>query len=288
VHPLVVTGLVKRALREDWGQGDLTTLAIVPPGMSGRATVVCRSGGVVAGLPVAECVFGMADADIRFNPLVAEGDRVPPACPVAAVEGPVAGILQAERVALNFLQRLSGIATVTREAVEAVVAYGVRILDTRKTTPTLRALERYAVRVGGGLNHRYDLGSMALIKDNHRRAAGSITEAVRRVRANSGPAVRIEVEVETLDELEEAVASGVDLVMLDNMDVATMAEAVRRVAGRVPLEASGGIRLQDLPAVAATGVNYISLGYLTTRAPSLDMSLELEPESFTPQPAEVR
>jgi nicotinate-nucleotide pyrophosphorylase (carboxylating) len=214
---------------------------------------------------------------MSLEPAAAEGEEVLPGHVVATVRGPVAGILWAERVALNFLGRLSGIATATRQAVRAVAGHKARILDTRKTTPNLRVLERYAVRVGGGLNHRSDLGSMALIKDNHLRAAGGIGEAVRRVRAGSGPSVRVEVEAETLQEVEEALAAGADVIMLDNMNLADMTEAVRRVGGRALVEASGGIRLEDLPGVAATGVDYISLGYLTTRVAAVDLSLEMRP-----------
>lgn len=275
MEALLFEDLVRRALLEDWGAGDLTTSALVPPGLVGEAVILCRSGGVVAGLPVAACAFRLSDPGVSLDPAVAEGEEVPPGRPVATVRGPVAGMLRAERVALNFLGRLSGIATATRRAVRAVEGHRARILDTRKTTPTLRVLERYAVRAGGGLNHRFDLGSMVLIKDNHLRAAGGVAEAVRRVRACCGPAVRVEVEAETLREVEEALATGVDVIMLDNMDLAAMAEAVRRVGGRALVEASGGIRLEDLPAVAATGVDYISLGYLTTRVAAADVSLEL-------------
>jgi len=277
METLLLEDVVARALREDWGTGDLTTEALVPPALTGEGDIIFRSGGVVAGMPVAACAFRLSDPGISFDPAAAEGEEVPPGHIVAAVRGPVAGILRAERVALNFLGRLSGIATATRQAVRAVAGHRARILDTRKTTPNLRALERYAVRVGGGLNHRSDLGSMALIKDNHLRAAGGIAEAVRRVRARAGPSVRVEVEVETLREVEEAVAAGADVIMLDNMAPADMVEAVRRVGGRALVEASGGIRLEDLPIVAAAGVDYISLGYLTTKAAAVDLSLELRP-----------
>ncbi|MDQ7793576.1 MAG: carboxylating nicotinate-nucleotide diphosphorylase [bacterium] len=267
--------IVRRALLEDWGTGDLTTGALVPPGRAGEAVILCRKGGVVAGLPVAARAFRLSDPPAGLEPTVEEGEEVPPGRTIATVRGPVTGILRAERVALNFLGRLSGIATATRQAVRAVENHRARILDTRKTTPTLRVLERYAVRIGGGLNHRSDLGSMILIKDNHLRVTGGVAEAVRRTREHHGPAIRVEVEAETLQEVEEALAAGVDLIMLDNMDLATMAEAVRRVDGKARLEASGGLRLEDLPAVAATGVDYISLGYLTTRVEALDVSLEL-------------
>ncbi|HCC32880.1 MAG TPA: carboxylating nicotinate-nucleotide diphosphorylase [Clostridiales bacterium] len=275
LEPILFEDLVDRALREDLGAGDLTTAALVPPELAGEAGLICRSGGVVAGLPVAACVFRRIDPRIELVALTAEGELTRPGARLATVQGPVAGILKGERVALNFLQRLSGIATVTHQAVQAVAGHRARIIDTRKTTPTLRLLERYAVRVGGGLNHRFDLGSMVLIKDNHLRVAGSVATAVRVVRSRLGPAVRVEVEVESPDQAEEAAAAGVDLIMLDNMDPAAMAEAMRRIAGRARVEASGGIRLEDLPAIAATGVDFISLGLLTARPPLLDISLEV-------------
>jgi nicotinate-nucleotide pyrophosphorylase (carboxylating) len=277
METLLLEDVVARALREDCGVGDLTTEAVVPPAVTGEGDIIFRSGGVVAGVPVAACAFRLSDPGVSLEPAAAEGEEVPSGRVVATVRGPVAGILRAERVALNFLGRLSGIATETRHAVRAVAGHKARILDTRKTTPNLRALERYAVRVGGGLNHRPDLGSMALIKDNHLRAAGGIAEAVRRVRARAGPSIRVEVEAETLQEVEEALAAGADVIMLDNMGLADMAEAVRRVGGRALVEASGGIRLENLPEVAGTGVDYISLGYLTTRVAAVDVSLELRP-----------
>lgn len=272
---LLLEDVVARALREDWGVGDLTTEAVVPPHLTGEGDIIFRSGGVVAGVPVAACAFRLSDSAVGLEPVAAEGEEVPPGQVVATVRGSVAGILRAERVALNFLARLSGIATATRQAVQAVAGHKARILDTRKTTPNLRALERYAVRVGGGLNHRPDLGSMALVKDNHIRAAGGIAEAVRRVKARAGLAARMEVEAETLQEVEEALGAGADVIMLDNMALTDMAEAVRRVGGRALVEASGGIRLENLPEVAATGVDYISLGYLTTRVGAVDVSLDL-------------
>ena len=268
--------LVDRALREDLGVGDLTTAALVPPELEREASLICRSGGVVAGLPVVACVFRRIDARIRLIPLADEGELMGPGSRLARIQGPVAGILQGERVALNFMQRLSGIATVTHQAVRAVAGHRARIIDTRKTTPTLRLLERYAVRVGGGLNHRFNLSSMVLIKDNHLRVVGNVTTAVRMARKSLGPAAKVEVEVESPDQAEEAAAAGADLIMLDNMDLATMVEAIRRIAGRAGVEASGGIRLEDLPAIAATGVDFISLGLLTARPPLLDISLEVE------------
>ncbi len=275
LEPILFEDLVDRALREDLGAGDVTTSALVPPTLEGEASLICRSGGIVAGLPVAACVFRRVDPRIRLVPLAGEGECAAPGSRLARIQGPIAGILKGERVALNFLQRLSGIATVTHQAVRATAGHRARIIDTRKTTPTLRLLERYAVRMGGGLNHRFDLGSMVLIKDNHLRVAGSVTTAVGLARARLGPAVKVEIEVESPDQAEEAAAAGVDLIMLDNMEQAAMAEAMRRIAGRASVEASGGIRLEDLAAIAATGVDFISLGLLTARPPLLDISLEV-------------
>jgi len=266
--------LIRAALAEDIGPGDVTTQAVIPEGREGKAVIVAKAYGVLAGLPIAEGVFREVTPQIRFEPLAQDGEPVAPGDVVAQVSGPLRGILTAERVALNFLCRLSGIATLTAKFVDAVAPYRAVILDTRKTTPGWRVLEKYAVRAGGGHNHRLGLYDMVLIKDNHIVACGSITEAVRRVR-EAGAALPIEVEVKTLEELEEALSLGVDRILLDNMDIPTLREAVRRAAGRVPLEASGGVSLENVAQVAATGVDYISVGAITHSAPSLDLSLEL-------------
>lgn len=271
---------VRRALAEDLPWGDLTTEALIPPEWTARARLVARQAGVVAGLPVAERVFRALDPAVSFRARVAEGARVEPGEVLAEVEGRARALLAGERTALNFLQRLSGIATLTARFVEAVGGTGVRIVDTRKTAPGLRALEKYAVRVGGGHNHRHGLSDGVLIKDNHlallRRAGISLGEAVRRARARVPHTVRVEVEVETLEELEEALQAGADLILLDNMPPDLLREAVRRARGRAVLEASGGIRLETVRAAAEAGVDLISVGALTHSAPALDISLEME------------
>lgn len=267
--------MVRRWLDEDVGEGDLTSRLVVPPHREGTGEFVARESGVLCGLPLAELVFSELDANCTFVPLVPEGACIAAGQAVARVAGPLRSILSGERLALNLLQRLSGIATLTRAFVEAVAGTHAVILDTRKTTPGLRALEKYAVRVGGGRNHRFGLFDGILIKDNHIRAAGGIAEAVRRARAGAPHTVVIEVEVTTLAELEEALAAGADWILLDNMDSATMREAVRRVAGRARLEASGGVTLERVREIAETGVDALSVGALTHSARALNLSLEL-------------
>ena len=269
-------GLIEQALKEDVGPGDVTTRAVIPPGVRGKGAILVKAHGVICGLQVAAEVFRAVDERISFRPRVREGEPVQPGDVVAEVEGPLRGILTAERTALNFLARLSGIATLTARFVDAVAPYRAVILDTRKTTPGWRVLEKYAVRCGGGRNHRMGLYDMVLIKDNHIAACGSISEAVRRVRA-AGVGVPVEVEVKNLDELREALKLGVDRILLDNFSVEDIAEAVKIAEGRVPLEASGGVTLDNVAAIAAAGVDYISVGALTHSAPALDLSLELPP-----------
>ena len=260
-------------LREDLGQGDLTSLLVVPEDIEGEAVILAKEGGVLAGLWVAERVFALADPRTAFAPLVAEGARVAEGAEVARVRGPLRGILAGERLALNLLQRLSGIATLTRAYVEALAGTKAQILDTRKTTPGLRALEKYAVRVGGGRNHRYGLFDGILIKENHVRAAGGVGEAVRRAKARAPHYLKVEVEVRDLAELEEALEAGADLILLDNFPLEALREAVRRVGGRVPLEASGNMTLERAKAAAEAGVDYVSVGALTHSAKALDLSL---------------
>jgi nicotinate-nucleotide pyrophosphorylase (carboxylating) len=271
---------VDRALAEDCAWGDVTTQALIPPDALGKATAVAKSAGVLAGLEVARTVFERVDHSLNFRTLLADGDRVQDGARVAVVEGRVAGILRAERVALNFLQRLSGIATETARYVEAVAGTGARIVDTRKTTPGLRFLEKYAIRAGGGRNHRVHLGDGVLIKDNHLAALRSrgvgLKEAVALARKNSPHTLKIEVEVTSVEQAAEAVEAGADIVMLDNMTVEDMRRAVARVEGRVLLEASGGVNLGNVRAVAETGVDLISVGALTHSVKALDISLELE------------
>jgi nicotinate-nucleotide pyrophosphorylase (carboxylating) len=272
--------VVGDALAEDGAAEDVTTGALVAPELRGSAVIVAKEAGIVAGLPVATAVFQAADPSLSFQPRVSDGTRVNVGETVAEVEGRVASILRAERVALNFLQRLSGIATATARLVEAVGGLPTRILDTRKTTPGLRLLERYAVRMGGGQNHRYNLADGILVKDNHWRAvraqSGNIAEAVRRLRERAPQGLRVEVEVTSPAEAEEALAAGADILLLDNMGREEMRAAVELARGRALTEASGGITLENVRAVAETGVDYISVGAITHSAPALDISLELQ------------
>ena len=269
--------IVRRALDEDLqSTGDITTRAVVPPGRRAKGIMLRREEGVVAGLPLASMTFRLLDSKVRFQPLVSDGDRVAAACELAVVEGEASTILEGERTALNFLQRLSGIATLTAAFVTAAAPYGVAVMDTRKTTPGLRVLEKYAVRAGGGRNHRFGLYDGVIVKDNHIVAVGGVAEAVRRARENLDEGMSIEVEVQRLEDLEEAVRSGADVVMLDNMSVEEVEEAVRNARGRVKLEVSGGINLESVALYAATGVDYISVGALTHSARALDIALEME------------
>jgi len=266
--------LIELALAEDLGDGDVTTLATVPEGEEGKAKIIAKGYGILCGLPIAAEVFRKVEEGIRLKPMATDGEPVAPGAMVAEISGPLRGILTAERTALNFLGRLSGIATLTARFVDAVAPYRAVILDTRKTTPGWRALEKYAVRCGGGRNHRMGLYDMVLIKDNHIAVCGSLAEAVRRVRA-CGVRLPIEVEVTTLAELQEALSLGVDRILLDNMAPETMRAAVKKAGGRVPLEASGGITLDNVAEIAACGVDYISIGALTHSSPALDFSLEI-------------
>ena len=273
--------LVEIALREDVGMGDLTSEATLVPHALGTAEILCKEGGVIAGLEVAALVFRQAGELIDLDPLVADGDLVAASTPVAMVRGEVGTILTAERTALNFLQRMSGIATMTRQYVEAVAGTRARITDTRKTAPGLRALDKLAVRLGGGVNHRFGLDDMVLVKDNHIAAAGGIRPAVERVvryLTDRGLRVPVEVETKTLEEVREALScQGVTRIMLDNFALPAMREAVELINRRVEVEASGGITLGTVRAVAETGVDVISVGALTHSVRALDLSLELAP-----------
>ena len=271
-----VRALLKRALEEDIGPGDVTTGWVIPAMQLSRAVISAKAPGVIAGLEVAREIFRLLDERIIFTPLVADGDAVKPKDIIARIEGPTRSILSGERVALNFLQHLSGVATLTRAFVEAVAGTQAVILDTRKTTPGLRMLEKYAVRMGGGSNHRLGLYDMVLIKDNHIEAAGSITEAVRQVREHNRASLLIEVETRNLDEVREALTLRVDRIMLDNMSCEMMRQAVALVNGRVPLEASGNVTLANVREIAETGVDYISSGSLTHSAKALDLSLSFD------------
>ncbi len=266
---------VRVALEEDIGPGDVTSTAIISSSEHLVGEFLVKDSGIIAGLNVVKKVFAQVDEGIAYTPLIEEGSAVGPGDVVARVEGDGPGITIGERTALNFLQRMSGIATATRRYVDAVAGTRARILDTRKTAPGLRALDKLAVRLGGGTNHRHGLYDMVLIKDNHILAAGSIAKAVERVREDVGGRLPIEVEVESLEQLQEALALEVDRVMLDNMDTERMREAVEAAAGRVELEASGGITLENVAQVAATGVDYISVGALTHSVEALDVSLDI-------------
>jgi nicotinate-nucleotide pyrophosphorylase (carboxylating) len=269
-----VDRVVAAALAEDVGAGDVTTNGVVPADVRCRAELLVEEPGVVCGVPLALEVFARLDPAVAGDAALAEGERVERTAVVARLEGPARAILTGERTALNLLARLSGIATLTRRYVDAVEGTGATILDTRKTTPGLRELERYAVRCGGGRNHRAGLYDMILLKENHLRVAGGIRNAVAALAGRNG--TPLEVEAETLAEVREALEAGVDRILLDNMSLTDLAEAVRLAAGQVPLEASGGISLDTVRAVAETGVNFISVGALTHSARSLAVSLDVE------------
>ena len=274
---LLVERAVAAALDEELSTaGDITTDAIIPADATVTAAIVARESGVVAGLDLAEAAFKALDPDIRFTRIVADGGGVAAGGKIATVSGKTRAILSAERTALNFLGRLSGIATLTASYVKAVEGTGARIACTRKTTPGLRALEKYAVRAGGGVNHRFGLYDAVLVKDNHIAAAGGIAGALARLKSRAGHSVRIEVEVDTLDQLAEALKFPIDAVLLDNMDAATLREAVKLVAGRGVTEASGGVTLENVREIASTGVDVISAGALTHSPRNLDSSLEWE------------
>lgn len=267
--------IVSRALREDIGAGDITTQSVVPENYVSAGFVRAKEPGVVAGLDVAGEVFLQLRPDISWLPAVNDGERVAAGQLLAKVEGDARAILAGERVALNFLQRMSGIATRTARLVGIIAGEKAKLVDTRKTTPGLRVLEKYAVRAGGGHNHRFGLYDAILIKDNHIKMAGGITEAVARARSLAPFRMGIEVEVESLEGLDEAVRAGADIVMLDNMDPPEMKRAVEQAGGRVLLEASGGISEENIRAVAETGVDFISVGGLTHSVKSLDLSLDV-------------
>ncbi len=278
LHPpprIVLRELVTRALLEDLGRGDVTTDATVPPDLMGSAVLVAREALVVSGLDVFALVYAEVDARVEIERRSVDGQRLERGAIGARVTGPAASILKGERVALNFVQRMSGVATKTRQFVDALPAGSkVRIADTRKTTPGLRALERYGVRCGGGHNHRDDLSSAVLIKDNHIAASGGVRIAIERARAHAPHTSRIECEVDRMSQLEEAIAAGADIVLLDNFDDAALAAAVAFVAGRAILEVSGGVTLERIPRIAATGIDVISAGGLTHSARAVDFALD--------------
>ena len=271
----LVARAVEAALEEDLGAaGDITTDATIPVNAKGEAAIVAREAGVIAGLDLAAQAFLFLDPEVKFSPLVSDGELVKQGAKIAKIAGKTRAILTAERTALNFLGHLSGVATLTSRFVEAVAGTGARIACTRKTTPGLRALEKYAIRMGGGVNHRFGLYDGVLIKDNHIAAAGGIGNALRALGSRAGHMVRIEVEVDNLDQLKEALRFPIDAVLLDNMDVPTLKRAVAMVGGRVTTEASGGVRLETVRKIAETGIDLISAGALTHSARRLDLSLE--------------
>ena len=275
----VLREIVSRALDEDLGWGDVTTDALVTPSQMGQANILSKANGVLAGCAIVTEVFRQVDEGVTVTLKMFDGDVLREGDSIGHLTGSAASILKGERVALNLLQRLSGIASVTREYVAAVAHTKAVIVDTRKTTPGLRVLEKYAVRLGGGQNHRMNLSDGVLIKDNHlaavRNSGGGIGAAIRRARKSAPHTVRVEIEVTTIAEAEEAIAARPDIILLDNMSPAMMADAVKRINGRCLVEASGGVRLETVRAVAESGVDLISVGALTHSAPSLDISLEM-------------
>jgi nicotinate-nucleotide pyrophosphorylase (carboxylating) len=278
LSPLEIDDVVTRALAEDLGRaGDVTSIATIPEDATAHAIVVARKAGVIAGLPLVAAAFRKLAPEVAITPHARDGTSVATNTALMHVTGPARAVLAAERVALNLLGHLSGVATATHEFVRSVKGTRTRICCTRKTTPGLRALEKYAVRCGGGFNHRFGLDDAMLIKDNHIAVAGGIRAVLERARASAGHLVKIEIEVDGLDQLGEVLAVGLaDAVLLDNMNVTDMGKAVATVGGRFPLEASGGITLESIEAVASTGVDYASSGWITHSAPNLDVALDIE------------
>ncbi len=277
LHPLIYEDILRRALQEDLGRaGDLTTDAIVPPDLEASAGIVCRSPGCTAGVEVAVFAFRLLDPSLQADICVPDGSTVQSGDTLAVVRGLARALLTAERTALNIVGRLSGIATATHNIVEKIGKSSTRVVCTRKTTPGLRSLEKYAVRAGGGFNHRFGLDDAVLIKDNHVAIAGGIRQAVERAREVIGHTVKIEVEVDTLEQLEETVELQVDAVLLDNMGLETVQQAVRIVDKRLVIEVSGGITPESAVDLAATGVDLISLGWLTHSSPALDVALDID------------
>jgi nicotinate-nucleotide pyrophosphorylase (carboxylating) len=274
----IIASIVEQALQEDIGHGDLTTLATIPATAKATAHIVTRESGVVAGLPIVHAVFAQLDPSLTLVGQTPDGQHVQPGDVLAHIDGNARSILTGERVALNFLQRMSGIATITARYVAAIAGLPARILDTRKTTPGLRILEKYAVRMGGGVNHRYALYDAVMLKDNHLALLAShgysIGEAVQRARATLGPTITIEVEADSLEQAIAAAEAGADMILLDNMPPTVLRQAVETIGGRAILEASGGVTLDTVRAIAETGVDYISSGALTHSVRSLDIGLD--------------
>ncbi|OAI30196.1 nicotinate-nucleotide diphosphorylase (carboxylating) [Methylosinus sp. R-45379] len=273
----LVEDVVRAALAEDFGRaGDITTQATIPETACARAVIAAREDGIVAGLGVAACAFRLVDPAVTFRPAMLDGARVGKGDVLAHIEGPARAILSAERVALNFLGRLCGIASLTARYAEKIAHTKARVCDTRKTTPLLRAFEKYAVRCGGGANHRFGLDDALLIKDNHIAVAGGVGRALRAAKAFASHMTKIEIEVDTLEQLEEVLAEGADIVLLDNMAPELLRAAVALIGGRMLAEASGGVTLETIAAVAETGVDLISVGALTHSAKTLDLGLDIE------------
>jgi nicotinate-nucleotide pyrophosphorylase (carboxylating) len=278
LSPLAIDEAVARALAEDLGRaGDVTSIATIPEATGASAVMVARQAGVIAGLPLAVATLQKLAPDIRIEAHAHDGDAVTRGQHLLRIAGPARAVLSSERTALNFVGRLSGVATLTADYVKRTEGTKTRICCTRKTTPGLRALEKYAVRCGGGFNHRFGLDDAILIKDNHIAVAGGVRAVLQRARSHAGQLVKIEIEVDTLDELRDVLDTRLaDVVMLDNMDLATLREAVKIAAGRVVLEASGGVTLNSIADIAGTGVDYISSGALTHSAPNFDVALDIE------------
>lgn len=272
----MIREVLERAFREDMPMGDITTDSTVPLNESSRAFLITKQEGVVCGMEIAMEAFKMLDPNVRLTPLVQDGDFVENKTRILEIEGNSRALLKAERTALNLLQRLSGIASITRLYVEKIIGYKAKVVDTRKTTAGLRLFEKYAVRTGGGTNHRFSLSDGVLIKDNHIKAAGGISKAVQAAREAIPHTVKIEVETETLQQVQEALDSGADIIMLDNMTPERMTEAVSLIAGKAITEASGNITLETIQKVAATGVDIISAGALTHSVMAMDISMRFE------------
>ena len=276
LNPLLIEDVIDRTLAEDLGRaGDITTLATIPASARARAVIAARESGVIAGSDLAIAAFRRLDQSIRFDTHVADGVSVSKGDVALAIEGPARAILSAERTALNFMGRLSGIASLTARYVEKIKHTKARIVCTRKTTPGLSAFEKHAVRAGGGFNHRFGLDDAILIKDNHIAVAGGVTKALRAAKAFAGHLVKIEIEVDTLDQLDEVIREGADVVLLDNMTPAHLKDAVARVQGKMLTEASGGVTLETVTAIAESGVDMISVGALTHSAKVLDLGLDI-------------
>ena len=271
-----IDDLINRGLHEDVNTGDITTNLLIPEGKQTTAVMIAKADGIIAGLQVAEAVFRKLDKDVKFIPTVNDGDKVKKGDLICSIEGAYRALLTGERLALNLLQRMSGIATETSKYVEAVKGYSTQILDTRKTVPGLRLLDKYAVKTGGGTNHRIGLYDMVLIKDNHISVAGGISNAVKAIKPKISSEIKIEVETTNLEEVQEAIDNHADIIMLDNMDNETMVRAVKLINGRAKVEASGNMKLERVREVAATGVDYISIGALTHSVTALDISQKIK------------